>query len=200
MPRYRPVVCSVKLLALLLTAVAVTLPFLTFRLPPLDLPALAARRDLRRFFRAPPRSQQRFDYRPSALVQTEQPFEARQSEPVIIEPPSHGVVDSLRNLGPGNGRLAVSSDSGGNRGGAHGKTKLQGGLACVELWRKFQELQQAMTDLQANYSQLALQHSALTSAHSAFSRKHSSSNAPSNHCQRNQQFPVLQRTNRFQPD
>ncbi|GJP66657.1 hypothetical protein CLOP_g23569 [Closterium sp. NIES-67] len=167
MPRYRPVVCSVKLLALLLTAVAVTLPFLTFRLPPLDLPALAARRDLRRFFRAPPRSQQRFDYRPSALVQTEQPFEARQSEPVIIEPPSHGVVDSLRNLGPGNGRLAVSSDSGGNRGGAHGKTKLQGGLACVELWRKFQELQQAMTDLQANYSQLALQHSALTSAHSA---------------------------------
>ncbi|CAI5948649.1 unnamed protein product [Closterium sp. NIES-65] len=128
MPRYRPVLFS---LALLLISVSVTLPFLTFRLPPLHLPALA-RRDLRRFFRSPfishqqQQQQQPFDSRSPERVELEKPFEARQTEPVRTEPPLHKAVDLVSDSGPGNGRLTVSSDPGGDRGDLYGNAQLLG--------------------------------------------------------------------------
>ncbi|CAI5948883.1 unnamed protein product [Closterium sp. NIES-64] len=132
MPRYRPVLFS---LALLLISVSVTLPFLTFRLPPLHLPALA-RRDLRRFFRSPfishqqQQQQQPFDSRSPERVELEKPFEARQTEPVRTEPPLHKAVDLVSDSGPGNGRLTVSSDPGGDRGDLYGNAQLLGEPGC----------------------------------------------------------------------
>ncbi|CAI5462525.1 unnamed protein product [Closterium sp. Yama58-4] len=119
-----------------------------------------ARRDLRRFFRSPFKSHQHpFNSLSYERVEPEEPFEARQTEPVRTEPPSHRAVNLLSDPGPGNGRLTT----GGDHGDLYGNAQLLGELGCVELRRRFQELEQAMTDLQANYSQLVRQHSALQS-------------------------------------